>query len=63
MDTFDYKPRLSQDTGKSGQGRYGGKLLGSPFEFKQQGDSGLWISELFPELGKNADELWAFGIT
>ncbi|MEM7012773.1 MAG: DUF1501 domain-containing protein [Verrucomicrobiota bacterium] len=57
VDTFDYKPKLSQDTGKIGEGRYGGKLLGSPFEFKQHGESGLWISELFPELAKNADDL------
>lgn len=29
----------------------------SPWEFKQRGKSGLWISELFPELGQMADEL------
>ncbi len=56
VDTFDYKPQLAADAGKGG--KYGGsKLMGSPWKFKQQGKSGLWISELFPELGKHADEL------
>lgn len=56
VDTFDYKPQLAADAGKGG--KYGGsKLLPSPWKFRQQGKSGLWISELFPELGKHADEL------
>ena len=55
VDTFDYKPALVRDHGKSG--RYGGSLLKSPWEFKQHGDSGLWISELFPQLSKQADDL------
>lgn len=55
VDTFDYKPQLSQDTGKSS--KYAGKLLGSPWEFSQHGDSGLWISELFPNVAKHADDL------
>jgi hypothetical protein len=29
----------------------------SPWEFRQRGESGLWISELFPELSKVADDL------
>jgi hypothetical protein len=63
VDTFDYKPRLTADDGKApprgrgGFGPGGGKLLASPFAFKQHGDSGLWISELFPELSKHADRL------
>ncbi|MEQ8211613.1 MAG: DUF1501 domain-containing protein [Lacipirellulaceae bacterium] len=55
VDTFDYKPQLSKDHGK--QGKYGGSLLGSPFEFHQRGDSGLWISELFKNVGNHADDL------
>lgn len=57
IDTFDYKPQLIKDTGKVG--RYGGsgKLLGSPWKFKQHGKSGLWISDLFPNLARQADEL------
>ncbi len=55
VDTFDYKPKLSQDSGQSARGF--AKLLGSPFEFKQHGQSGLPISELFPSLAKHADDL------
>ena len=55
VDMFDYKPALGKANGKSG--RNGRALMGSPFAFKQQGKSGLWISELFPELGKQADQL------
>ncbi len=61
VDTFDYKPKLTADDGKSPParpGRFGGgKLLGSPFKFKQSGKSGLYISEVFPELSKQADNL------
>ena len=59
VDTFDYKPRLSADTGKpSPVARLNGaKLLGSPWSFSQHGQSGQWISELFPEVAGHADEL------
>ncbi len=59
VDTFDYKPKLTADTGKdSGKGRGGpATLLGSPWKFSQHGKSGLWISTLFPEVAKQADEL------
>jgi hypothetical protein len=58
VDTFDYKPRLQADNGKqvAGGGRFG-RLLGSPFGFDQHGESGLWISELFSEVAKHADDL------
>lgn len=56
VDTFDYKPDLTRDTGKAGQ-RPGAKLLGSKWEFGQHGKSGLRISSLFPELAKHADDL------
>src|SRR3954467_14247649 len=56
VDTFDYKPQLTADTGKPGK-RPGTSLLGSKWKFSQQGKSGLWISELFPNVGKHADEL------
>lgn len=57
VDTFDYKPQLKKDTGQSGKGRRGGKLLGSLWDFKQHGKSGQWISELFPNVAKHADDL------
>jgi hypothetical protein len=64
VDTFDYKPGLTRYHGKPVPS-FGlrpdesGKqpLLGSPFRFARRGESGLWMSELFPELGKVADEL------
>src|SRR4029079_15910041 len=58
MDTFDYKPKLSDDAGKPGVAKGGGaKLFGSPFKFSQSGQSGLWISELFPNVAQHADEM------
>jgi len=46
LDTFDYKPQ----TGNA-------KHPGSVFPFKQQGESGMWISDLMPETAKHADRL------
>ena len=58
VDTFDYKPELAAHDGETLTGyRRGAKLMASPWKFAQRGKSGLWISELFPELGKQADEL------
>ncbi|BCX50240.1 sulfatase [Haloferula helveola] len=59
IDTFDYKPQLAKDHGKAGRtaGARGGTLMGSKWEFKQRGKSGLWISELFPNVARMADEL------
>lgn len=55
LDTFDYKPELIKNHGKTGN--FPGALLKSPWEFKQRGNSGLWISDLLPEIGSMADEL------
>src|SRR4051812_18471410 len=60
VDTFDYKPKLTADDGKAaprGKGGPGGRLLGSPFKFAQHGQAGLRISDLFPELARQADKL------
>ncbi len=60
VDTFDYKPKLAADNGKSVANRNRGgyaQLLASPWKFSQHGRSGLWISELFPEVAKHADDL------
>ncbi|NRB76245.1 MAG: DUF1501 domain-containing protein [Verrucomicrobiales bacterium] len=56
VDTFDYKPQLNADDGKS-TGRNFSKLLGSPWKFSQHGESGLHISELFPHVAGHADDL------
>ena len=64
VDTFDPKPKLKERHGKSipafGLRPDESKplpLLGSPFEFSQCGQSGLWISDLFPHLRAVADDL------
>ncbi len=56
LDTFDYKPKLIADSGAAGP-RPGTKLLGSKWKFSQQGKGGLWISELFSNVAKHADNL------
>jgi len=66
VDTFDYKPMLKAKEGmKIGDGAVSKRSqsapnrvwFGSPWEFKKRGQSGLWVSELFPHLAKQADEL------
>jgi hypothetical protein len=62
VDTFDYKPKLKQDAGKTVPGptlreTSSKPLLPSPFGFRRCGGSGLWISELFPQLSRHADDL------
>src|SRR3954468_5569124 len=58
VDTFGYKPKLAGLDGKSmpTAGTFA-KLLASPWKFAQHGQGGLCISELFPELAKQADKL------
>ncbi|MFM7074199.1 MAG: DUF1501 domain-containing protein, partial [Planctomycetota bacterium] len=59
VDTFDYKPELTSRAGKAiGKGRLpNAKLMPSPWKFQQSGPSGLWISDLYPELRKHSDKL------
>jgi hypothetical protein len=64
VDLFDFKPRLNDFDGKpvtpeafGGKQPPGGTILGSPFQFRQHGESGVQISELFPELSRHADRL------
>ena len=56
MDLFDYKPKLQTvaDQKSEVQGR---KFVGSPWKFDRRGQSGLWVSELLPNLAGQADEL------
>src|SRR5579863_9361531 len=64
VDTFDYKPLLERDHGKplpfakprvfSAQT---GNLLKSPFKFAQHGQSGAWVSELFPHVAACVDDM------
>ena len=64
VDTFDPKPMLTRDNGKPlpfakprVQFAQTGNLLASPWQFKQYGQSGLPVSDLFPHVGGMADEL------
>jgi Protein of unknown function (DUF1501) len=65
IDTFDYKPDLEIMHGKSlenkgeNRGFFGqpGKIMKSPFEFKQHGQSGAWVSSLFPNLANCVDDI------
>src|SRR5262249_19149451 len=64
VDTFDPKPLLTRDHGKPLpftkprlERSATGNLFGSPFRFSKHGQSGLEISELFPQVAKCADEL------
>ncbi len=62
LDTFDPKPRLAALDGRSatldnyvaGPNR---KWLGSPWSFKQHGESGAAVSELFPRVAERVDDL------
>jgi hypothetical protein len=58
VDTFDYKPKLADLNGQSmPKARTFAKVMASPWKFAQHGQGGLWISELFPELARQADML------
>jgi hypothetical protein len=55
MDTWEYKPKLQKDDGKVGPG--GGVLTGSKFKFAQHGQTGTWVSDLFPNVAQHVDKL------
>src|SRR5216683_6113892 len=66
VDTFDPKPLLAEYDGQDPhsllhveptQFNNVGKVLASPWKFRQYGESGLWVSELFPHVATCADEL------
>ncbi len=57
VDTFDYKPALAKDDGKTTEASKGRKLMESPWAFTPRGQSGLPISELLPNLSHHADKL------
>ena len=65
LDTYDYKPELLKHDGQelTNKGKidtfFGkpGRLLKSPFAFKQHGQSGAWMSELLPNLASCVDDM------
>ncbi len=73
MDSFDYKPELQRLHGKPvpesikkaveatrhANVFHGCKeeLMGSPFSFAQYGETGQWVSELWPNVARHVDDL------
>ena len=64
VDSFDPKPELAKRNGKPfptkiepTQFNNIGNTLASPWKFKNFGESGLPVSDLFPHMGKHADSL------
>jgi Protein of unknown function (DUF1501) len=65
VDTFDYKPELFakdgktvdvQTFGRAGK-RRGGRVVGPKWRFRQRGECGRWVSDLFPHLGQCVDDI------
>lgn len=64
VDSFDPKPKLKELDGKTmpvaverTQFNRNGNVMASPFAFRRWGQSGLEVSEIFPNIGREADEL------
>ena len=65
MDTFDYKPALYPLDGKTipvktfGRGgkKNEGRVVGPKWDFKQYGQCGKYVSDLFPHLGTCVDDM------
>jgi hypothetical protein len=66
VDTFDYKPLLEKYHGKDPHSVFKveptqfdkvGKVMASPWKFRQRGQTGAWVSDLFPHVGECVDDL------
>ncbi len=66
VDTWNYRPELAQRDGKELEGfdkntgfftGQVGPLMKSPFQFAQHGESGAWVSEIFPNLSRHVDKM------
>ncbi|NND35241.1 MAG: DUF1501 domain-containing protein, partial [Saprospiraceae bacterium] len=66
VDSFDPKPRLDRENGQDPYQKFKvdatqfnniGKILKSPWSFKQYGESGMWVSELFPHIASCVDDI------
>lgn len=64
LDSFDHKPRLQRDAGKPmpmkverTQFNNNGMIMPGQWNFKAHGKSGLMISEMFPKVAEQADDL------
>jgi hypothetical protein len=69
VDTFDYKPWLEKEDGKkiafddartianSGNKGTDQRVMKSPWKFARHGQTGRWVSELFPHTARHVDDL------
>ena len=69
VDSFDHKPILAQQDGammdfadartlaNTGQRQSTHRVMQSPWKFRQYGQSGQYVSELFPETARHVDRL------
>jgi hypothetical protein len=66
VDSFDPKPRLEKENGEDPYKKFKvdatqfnniGKILKSPWNFRQYGESGIWVSELFPHIATCVDDI------
>ncbi|GLR18679.1 sulfatase [Portibacter lacus] len=66
VDSFDPKPRLAKENGQNPYDKFKvdatqfgnvGKILKSPWDFKQYGESGIWMSDLFPNIATCVDDI------
>jgi Protein of unknown function (DUF1501) len=66
VDTWDYKPELLKRDGQELKGFDNntgfftdqvGPLMKSPFQWRQHGQSGTWVPEVFPEIAKHVDDI------
>jgi hypothetical protein len=66
VDTWDWKPELAKRDGQSLDGldpttgffaKEVGPLMKSPFAFAQHGESGAFVSEIFPNLARHVDDI------
>ena len=64
MDTFDYKPELIKKHGekvdfglKAAATSVPGAVMKSPFEWKQHGETGRWVTSVLPQMATIVDEL------
>ncbi|MCS7047032.1 MAG: DUF1501 domain-containing protein, partial [Gemmataceae bacterium] len=55
LDTFEYKPQLQRDDGRIAPG--GAILTASKFRFARHGQTGTWVSNLFPHIARHVDKL------
>ncbi len=64
MDTFDYKPELQRRHGQkvdfgisAAVTSLPGAVMKSPFKWKQHGQCGRWVSDVFPHIAACVDDL------